>query len=560
MATKRNILLRLMADDSDAERGLKATERRVKAFDKIKAEARADIKTAGLDAKLEKLQARLHRLGQQVSTPDVKIKTAGVLGQIERVEAELRRLDGKNIDVNVRAHDRTGGRLAGLTGGAEGGLAARAGGAAAGAGLGAGAIALLAKRSIDTASDVNEALSKNKQLFGEAADDIDRFSRRSTNALGISRKAALDATGVFGAMLATLKLGHPEAAKMSERLTTLAGDLASFHNVDPAQALEDLRSGLSGETEPLRKYGILLSDARLRQEALRQGLVKTTKEALTPQQKALAAYSLSIKDAGKANGDAGRTINQLAGQTRVLKANIDDLFASVGQRLLPVTRDAITVLNAFFGELLHGQVIGRAVRIAVAGVIERFGGMVDGIKSTVRLIKAIFHGDLREAFRSMRDIAIGGIQFMTQGIAGHVLDLVRTAGRKVGNALVGGIKSAFRGVVQFVQHQISDLISVYNAIPVVPNISDPFAPSVGKVGPATRDPLNPGTLGRLPRPHAPAHAPSGRTFGAGFGVASVVQNFGDVILPASAALTGNEQYDALKLHRHLRRRGTSLPA
>jgi hypothetical protein len=81
---------------------------------------------------------------------------------------------------------------------------------------------------------------------------------------------------------------------MSTKFVGLASDLASFNNTDPAQALDALRSGLTGETEPLKQYGINLNDAALKQEALRLGL-DASGPTLSASAKAQAAYSLIMQ-------------------------------------------------------------------------------------------------------------------------------------------------------------------------------------------------------------------------------------------------------------------------
>jgi hypothetical protein len=107
---------------------------------------------------------------------------------------------------------------------------------------------------------------------------------------------------------------------MSKTLVQLAADLASFNNTSVDDALVALRSGLSGEAEPLKRYGIALSDARMRQELMAQG-VKDLGATLTPLQKTQAAYTLILKDSKLAQGDFARTSTGLANEQRIAAAS-----------------------------------------------------------------------------------------------------------------------------------------------------------------------------------------------------------------------------------------------
>jgi hypothetical protein len=116
----------------------------------------------------------------------------------------------------------------------------------------------------------------------------------------------------------------------------LSSDLASFNNTTPEQAINAIGSALRGEAEPLRAYGVLLDDASLRQSALSLGIIKTTKEALTPQQKVLAAQALIYQQTGAAQGDFERTSDGLANKTRILTAQLENAKTTIGEALLPI--------------------------------------------------------------------------------------------------------------------------------------------------------------------------------------------------------------------------------
>lgn len=217
--------------------------------------------------------------------------------------------------------------------------------AAKGAAIGLGVMAVGAFKSVNAASDLNEAMNKTSVLFGDAAKDMPGFGSSVAKSLGMSRQAALDNAAGIGAMLIPMGTSQKEAAAMSSRMLTLAADLGSFHNADPTDMLDRLRAGLSGESEPLKKFGIVLTEARVKAEALRLGIAKKG-ATLTESQKLQARYSLAIRDAGKANGDFARTNDALANRQRILMAQVTDLSASLGAVLLPAATKVIAAMQS----------------------------------------------------------------------------------------------------------------------------------------------------------------------------------------------------------------------
>ncbi|MGE3857104.1 MAG: hypothetical protein AB7G21_09135 [Dehalococcoidia bacterium] len=179
------------------------------------------------------------------------------------------------------------------------------------------------------ASSVSEAQNKVNVVFGESSRVVSEFALKSSSAFGISRREALAAAGAYGNMFNTIGLGKAEAADMSVRLTQLASDMASFNDADPSDMLLRLRSGLAGEAEPLRQYGVLLSEARVKSEAYATGLASVGSE-LTEQQKVQARYNLILKDTTVQQGDFERTSTGLANAERKLGAEWETLTAKIG--------------------------------------------------------------------------------------------------------------------------------------------------------------------------------------------------------------------------------------
>jgi hypothetical protein len=231
------------------------------------------------------------------------------------------------------ASDSFGNKLKGLT--------KKAGVAFAAVGAGA---AVLGKQFIDAASDMEESLSKVNVVFGENASEIIKFSKTAATSMGLSSQQALEAAGTYGNLFQAFGLSRDASTDMSQSLVQLAGDLASFNNVPIDDALLALRSGLSGETEPLKRFGVALNDARLKEEALSMGIYKGT-GTLNAAQKAQAAYSLIMKDTTLAQGDYLRTADGVANRTRTIAAQFQDVKTGIGTALLPAFGAVLNVLS-----------------------------------------------------------------------------------------------------------------------------------------------------------------------------------------------------------------------
>lgn len=188
--------------------------------------------------------------------------------------------------------------------------------------------------AITAASNMEESLSKVNVIFGKGAREVEKFATTAARQLGQSKQSVLDAAGAFGTFGKAAGLSGEDLAVFSNDFTTLATDLASFNNTSPEEAVQAIGAALRGEAEPLRRFGVLLDDATLRQEALTLGIYDG-KGALTAQQKILAAQSAIYKQTGDAQGDFLRTSDGLANSQRTLKAEFANLQVELGQKLLP---------------------------------------------------------------------------------------------------------------------------------------------------------------------------------------------------------------------------------
>jgi hypothetical protein len=236
----------------------------------------------------------------------------------------------------------------------------KVGAAAAAAGIAAAAFAV--KLGIDAtraASDFSETLAKTNVLFGEGSVAVQKFADTAAAQFGQSKQQALDASATFATFGRAAGLAGEELVTFSTDFVGLASDLASFNNTTPEQAINAIGSALRGEAEPLRQFGVLLDDATLRNAALELGLISTTKNALTPQQKVLAAQKVIYEQTSAAQGDFARTSDGLANQQRILTAELENTKIEIGEQLLPVAVDLFRFFNESLVPIIRTQLVPR---------------------------------------------------------------------------------------------------------------------------------------------------------------------------------------------------------
>jgi hypothetical protein len=221
------------------------------------------------------------------------------------------------------------------------------------------------RAAIDVASNLQEQMSKTAVVFGDSADAIEDWSKTTASSIGIARDEALAAASTFGAMFDQAGRSTADAARLSKAVVQLAADLASFNNTTVDDALNALRSGLSGEIEPLRRFQVFLTEAAVSAEAMAASGKKSAKE-LTQGEKIMARWNIILRQTNKQQGDFERTSEGLANQQRILSARTRDLQANMGQLLLPVMTRLVENLNdATSGALLLADGLNALAKLRI---------------------------------------------------------------------------------------------------------------------------------------------------------------------------------------------------
>lgn len=238
------------------------------------------------------------------------------------------------------------------------------------AGLAGGIYGLITgiKNAINYSSDLAEAQNVVEQGFGSLSYMADDFASNSVQAFGMSALSAKKMSGQFAAMGRSLGVVPERAAEMSLSLTGLAGDLASFWNVSHDVAQTALESVFTGETESLKKFAVVMTQANLQQFAYSKGINKSV-SAMTQAEQAQLRYAYVMEATAAAHGDFSRTSNEWAGQTRILAGQFQNLAGIIGGGLKAAFLPVITVINALMAKI-----------ISLANLISSFIGKLFGVK------------------------------------------------------------------------------------------------------------------------------------------------------------------------------------
>jgi phage-related protein len=242
------------------------------------------------------------------------------------IEKELGGVAGVGASVGADA----GGRFAGGFGGALKGLAVAAGSALAAAGIGR-----FFSESITQASDLGESVNAVNKAYGDFAGDVLKLGGDVANRLGLATVDFNAAAVRFSSFAGKIAGQGGDVAGVVDSLTTRAADFASVFNIEVSEALQVFQSGLSGEAEPLKRFGINLLDSEVKAYAYANGIASVGSE-LTETEKVQARYGLLLQETAKTAGDFADTSDGLANSQRILAANLKNLQAEVGAGLTPV--------------------------------------------------------------------------------------------------------------------------------------------------------------------------------------------------------------------------------
>ena len=206
------------------------------------------------------------------------------------------------------------------------------------------------KSCLELGSNLAEVQNVVDVTFGNLNSEVDKFAQNAITQFGLGQTVTKKYVGTFGAMAKAFDFNNQAALQMSETLTGLVGDVASFYNLSSDEAFTKLKSVFTGETETLKDLGIVMTQTALEQYAMANGFGKTT-SAMTEQEKTALRYQFVLDKLSLAQGDFARTSDSWANQTRVLSLRFDELKATLGQGFINLFTPIVQGINWVISKL-----------------------------------------------------------------------------------------------------------------------------------------------------------------------------------------------------------------
>src|SRR3990172_5849100 len=267
-------------------------------------------------------------------------------------------------------------------------------------------IVALGAASIKAASDFEETKNKAIVVFDEMADNVVSNANRSASALGISKTQYLDYASSIGAALKAGGLGIKESTELSEQAVKHFADLASFHNARVEDVAAAWQSAIRGQYEPIQRFFPFITDSYLKTYGIANGLVDGNTDKLTANQRAIILNAIALDEKlNPAMNDFAETSGGLANQTRMMKAQWQDMLVTLGQNLLPIALKVVTALNGLLEKFNALTPVQQKIVLGFLGFLAILGPLLSGIGTLISVASTISG-------------ALGGLSTMGISLAG----------------------------------------------------------------------------------------------------------------------------------------------
>lgn len=248
-----------------------------------------------------------------------------------------------------------------------------------------------------TAMEAVESENLFEVSMGNMAKAARDWSVELSKSLGLNQYEIRQNVGTMNVMLKSMGLAEDASYDMAKGLTQLAYDMASFYNLNPEEAFQKLQAGITGETEPLKRLGIVINETAIKTYALKEGIIEQG-ETMTEQEKILARYGAIMEFTSAAQGDLARTMDSPSNKLKILQSRVKETATSFGMLLLPTVSKFLDIANTW-AEKIQGlsedkkQLIIRIALLAAAIgpamiAISKMIQVVVGLRNAILLLSA----------------------------------------------------------------------------------------------------------------------------------------------------------------------------
>jgi phage-related protein len=304
--------------------------------------------------------------------------------------------------------------------------------------------------SIKSASDLNETISKTEVVFKSSSKEVLDWSNGTLKNIGLAKLSALDMAATFGDMGTSMGLSTVESTKMSKGLVNLTGDMASFKNIKPAEVHTALTSVFTGETESLKRLGIVMTETNLIQFAKTQGITKSYKE-MTQAEKVQLRYSYVTAMSKNSIGDFQRTQASAANQMRIFTEGLKEASTKIGAVLLPTFVKFVNLANKLLDAFMKLSPKQQEFIVKLSLIVAAIGPIILVIGKFTMAIGSIV--TIFGALGLTASLVIVGIAALGAAIAAIV---IKTYGLR-------NILNALSGVFNVVKARVSEFFTLLRA-------------------------------------------------------------------------------------------------
>lgn len=346
--------------------------------------------------------------------------------------------------------------------------------------------------SANLASDYEENLNKIDVAFGKSSDEVKDWANNAREQFGLSKVAASGAVSAFGALGKGIGLSDSEAANMSTSLAGLSADLASYFNTSNEEAATALQGIFTGESEALKRFGVVMNDTNLQKFAEDQGLVW---KEMSESEKATLRYQYVLEKTKDAQGDYSRTSDGTANSIKTFKAACEDLGVAIGTQLLPMitpviqkitewinkfadldpkTQKIITIIGMVVAALGPALVVLGNVAVGIGRIITVIPKLISGFGTVMKVFGALSKVLMANPWMLVAAAAIAAIiliiknwdkikAFFTK-LWENIKTVASAAWKKIKESVIGfvtGIKDGIVNIFRNIGETIRTIVSTW---------------------------------------------------------------------------------------------------
>lgn len=372
-------------DSSTFERAQKAAQQAVK-----ETESRVDALKQALeqvkDVDTTRAQKQITELKNQIEKAEI---------DAEKARAKLQEINNVKLDHVIQQANEIGNAMIGMGTKLTVGLTTP--------------IALGAKQAVETASDLAESQNMIEVAFGESASAIDKWSQGLIDDFGLSELSAKQYAGSFKTLANSMGVANGSGTEMSKTLTELSSDMASFYNAEQDVAANALKGIFTGETESLKQFGVVMTEASLSAYALSEG-ISTAYKDMTQAEKVMLRYQYVVDTLAQAQGDFANTSDSLANQQRKLQAQLQTLAADLGKELLPIVEDVVEAVTNAVGAFASMSDEQKKMAVTALSVLAAIGPVTTAFGAVNKVVAVGMNGYklLKGAIDAARAATVAG--------------------------------------------------------------------------------------------------------------------------------------------------------